>query len=126
MSPAVRGSLRTIEFVGQNSTKPGTPWYPNDWSNFGPSVGFAWQVPWLGAGKTTVRGGYQVTYQIGESFNNLFQEQNVPGSVYNATSTGDSGANAYLDLTKLRSLLPVPGLTRAKQTIPLPARDARR
>ncbi len=123
MSPGVRGSLTTIEFVGKNSTKPGTPWYPNDWNNFGPAVGFAWQVPWLGAGKTTVRGGYQVTYQIGESFNNLFQEQSVPGSVYNATYTGDSGANAYLDLTKLRSLIPVPVLTRPMQTIPLTARD---
>jgi hypothetical protein len=26
-------------------------------------VGFAWQVPWLGAGKTTVRGGYSIQHQ---------------------------------------------------------------
>jgi hypothetical protein len=26
-------------------------------------VGFAWTVPWLGAGKTTVRGGYSIQYQ---------------------------------------------------------------
>ncbi|PYS50391.1 MAG: hypothetical protein DMG13_21185 [Acidobacteria bacterium] len=123
MKPGIRGDLTTIQFVGKNSPNPGIPWYPNDWNNFGPAVGFAWQVPWFGAGKTTVRGGYQVTYQIGESFNNLFQEQNVPGSTYNATYTGDSGANAYLDLTKLRSVIPLPVLTKPMQTIPLTARD---
>jgi len=123
MKPGVRGELTTMQFVGKNSPKPGTPWYPNDWNNFGPAVGFAWQVPWFGAGKTTVRGGYQVTYQIGESFNNLFQEQNVPGSIYNANYTGDSGANAYLDLTRLGSVIPLPVLTKPMQTIPLTARD---
>ena len=35
--------------------------YPRDRNNFGPAIGFAWQVPWFGEGKTTVRGGYQVT-----------------------------------------------------------------
>jgi hypothetical protein len=26
-------------------------------------VGFSWQVPWFGEGKTTVRGGYSIQYQ---------------------------------------------------------------
>ena len=123
MKPGVRGEITKMQFVGKNSPNPGIPWYPNDRNNFGPAVGFAWQVPWFGAGKTTVRGGYQVTYQIGESFNNLFQEQNVPGSIYNATYIGDSGANAYLDLTKLRSVVPLPVLTKPMETLPLTARD---
>jgi hypothetical protein len=122
MKPGIRGDLTTIQFVGKNSPNPDIPWYPNDWNNVGPAVGFAWQVPWFGAGKTTVRGGYQVTYQIGESFNNLFQEQNVPGSTYNANYTGDS-TNPYLNLTKLNSVIPLPVLTKPMQAIPLTARD---
>jgi hypothetical protein len=118
MRPGERGDLTTLQFVGKNSPNPSIPWYPNDWNNFGPAVGFAWQVPWFGAGKTTVRGGYQVTYQIGESFNNLFQEQNVPGSIFNATYLGDS-TNPYVDLTKLPSVIPLPIVTKPMQTIPV-------
>ncbi len=36
--------------------------YNKDLINFGPAVGFAWQIPWFGKGKTTLRGGYQTTY----------------------------------------------------------------
>ena len=118
LQPGIRGDLTTLQFVGKNSPNPDIPWYPNDWNNFGPAVGFAWQVPWFGKGKTTLRGGYQVTYQIGESFNNLFQEQNVPGSVFNATYIGDS-TNPYVDLTKLPSVIPLPIVTKPMQTIPL-------
>jgi hypothetical protein len=116
MKPGEHGDLTTLQFVGKNSPNPSIPWYPNDWNNFGPAVGFAWQVPWFGAGKTTVRGGYQVTYQIGESFNNLFQEQNVPGSIFNATYLGD---NTYLDLTKLPFVIPLPVASKPMQTIPV-------
>ena len=118
MKPGVRGDLTQFQFIGKNSPNPGIKWYPNDWNNFGPAVGFAWQVPWFGAGKTTLRGGYQVTYQIGESFNNFFQEQNVPGSIFNANYIGDS-TNPYLDLTKLRSVVPLPVATKPMQSIPV-------
>src|SRR5437868_4180290 len=122
MKPGVRGDSTQLQFVGKNSPNAGIPWYPNDRNNFGPAVGFAWQVPWFGAGKTTVRGGYQVTYQIGESFNNLFQEQNVPGSINNVTYTGDS-TNTYLDLTKLSSVVPLPVTSKPMQTIPVTDRS---
>ena len=36
--------------------------FNKDLNNFGPAVGFAWQLPWFGKGKTTLRGGYQVSY----------------------------------------------------------------
>jgi hypothetical protein len=45
--------------------------YPNDYNNFGPAIGFAWNVPWFGEGKTTVRGGYQVTSSGCGRFNTL-------------------------------------------------------
>src|SRR5262249_3258444 len=57
--------------------------------------------PWLGAGKTTVRGGYQITYQntIGLSITD------PPGSAYSAVYIGDS-AHPYLDMTNIQGLVP--------------------
>src|SRR6185369_10581331 len=62
MKPGIRAEPTAMQFVGKNSPNPNESWYPDDYNNFGPAVGFAWQVPWFGAGKTTVRGGYQMTY----------------------------------------------------------------
>ena len=61
MRPGHRSDPTVLQFVGKGSPNPGTPWYPDDWNNFGPAVGFAWQVPWFGD-KTTIRGGFQRTY----------------------------------------------------------------
>jgi hypothetical protein len=122
MRPGQRGDLMQIEFVGKNSPNPGSNWYPDDWNNFGPAVGFAWQLPWLGEGKTTVRGGYQMTYQLNQSGNNIIQEINVPGASDPATYI-PSSADPYLDLTKLASLVPVPSTLRPLQPVPLTARN---
>jgi hypothetical protein len=54
--------MTSIEFVGPKSPNPNKTVAPLDRSNFGPAVGFSWQVPWFGEGKTTVRGGYQMTF----------------------------------------------------------------
>ena len=123
MRPGVRGEPTAIEFVGKNSPKPGTPWYGDDWNNFGPAFGFAWQVPWFGAGKTTVRGGYQMTYNSGQVANAITQENVVPGSTNQVTYQGDSGANAYLDLTKVPTLIPVTPGIRPMQSIPVSDRS---
>jgi hypothetical protein len=55
--------MTSIEFVGPGTSNPSKTILPRDRNNFGPAIGFAWQVPWFGAGKTTVRGGYSVQYQ---------------------------------------------------------------
>jgi hypothetical protein len=62
MKPGVRGELMELIYVGPNSPNPGEAIHKRDLNNFGPAVGFAWQVPWFGAGKTTVRGGYQIQF----------------------------------------------------------------
>jgi hypothetical protein len=118
MKPGARGTNATIGYFGKNSPNSGTPWYEDDYNNFGPAVGFAWQLPWLGENKTTIRGGYQVTYQIGQSGNNLFQENAVPGSTDNNVYGGDS-TTTYLDLTKVASLTPPPS-SIARPMIPVP------
>jgi hypothetical protein len=117
MKPGIRGTNTAIAYFGKNSKNSGTPWYNNDYNNFGPAIGFAWQVPWLGAGKTTIRGGYQVTYEIGQSGNNIFQENAVPGSTNNVTYAGDS-LNPYIDLTRVPSLIPVPTTQKPMQPVP--------
>ena len=62
MRPGARADLMEIIYVGPNSPNEDHKIHKRDTNNFGPAVGFAWQVPWGGAGKTTVRGGYQVQF----------------------------------------------------------------
>jgi hypothetical protein len=121
MKPGVRGRDTLIDFFGKNSPNPGTPWRRNDYNNFGPAVGFAWQPPWLGAGKTTIRGGYQVTYQIGWSYNQLSFAASAPGSGDSISYIGDSNLT-YLDLTKLASVIPLPSPFKPLQPIPTSSR----
>ena len=56
-------TLTTLEFVGPETTNPDKTVIPRNRTNFAPAVGFSWQVPWFGEGKTTVRGGYSIQYQ---------------------------------------------------------------
>src|SRR5204863_3088670 len=81
--------LTALQFVGPNSPNSGKTVYSNDRNNFGPAVGFAWQVPWFGEGKTTVRGGYQITFLGGGRFSALEGPlSNPPGKVFNGTYAG--------------------------------------
>jgi hypothetical protein len=123
-NPGIRAEPTAFEYVGPNSPNPDKTYFGNDYNNIGPAFGFAWQVPWFGAGKTTVRGGYQITYSGLPSFNSLTQTQVVPGSTIAANYQGDSGANAYLDLTKIASLVPVHNaLALPKPMQPIPVTD---
>jgi|SoiMethySBSTD1v2_1073268.scaffolds.fasta_scaffold12785_1 hypothetical protein len=54
--------VTAFEFVGPGTTNQSKSILPQDRNNFGPAIGFAWQVPWFGEGKTTVRGGFSVQY----------------------------------------------------------------
>lgn len=63
MRPGVRGDLMALEFVGKNSPNPDRQLYPDDWNNFGPSVGLSWSLPWGGKDKTVLRAGYGLYYQ---------------------------------------------------------------
>jgi hypothetical protein len=123
MNPGVRGSLTAFEFVGKNSPNPDKTIYPNDYNNFSPGVGFAWNVPWFGEGRTTVRGGYQITYQGGGRLSTVQPLlAGAPGSTVNATP---NWTNVYRDLASLTAAdLPIPAPNLPLQPVPLYVRAA--
>jgi hypothetical protein len=102
MNPGIRGTVTTLQFVGPGSPHSGQKLYNNDNKNFGPAVGFAWNPKFLGEGKTTVRGGYQITYQGGGRFSTLEGPiDSPPGRIYSAVAAQASATDQYLDLSKL-------------------------
>jgi hypothetical protein len=65
MNPGIRAANTTFEFIGPGSPNPDRGVYPGIYNGFGPSFAFAYSLPWFGEGKTTIRGGYQITYSTG-------------------------------------------------------------
>ena len=118
--------VTNLEFVGPKTANPDKSAYKKDWNNFGPAIGFAWQVPWFGKGKTNVRGGYQVTFDGGNRYvnlaNYLFSNQ---GFVNLATTLGPNNGDSYFDTTEpvvasfpfLRTSLPMQPIPILKQNV---------
>jgi hypothetical protein len=110
MKPNPRADLMTITYVGPKSPNPDQKIYGEDLNNFGPAVGFSWQVPWGGKGKTTLRGGYQVSFLGGgRGFVLDTAIGNPPGSS-NQANYVIPATDPYFSLEKLnanQSLIPV-------------------
>jgi len=126
-TPGVVGSatgctnLATIQFVGKNSTNPklGTYVNGNDLNNFAPSVGFSWNLPWFGEGKTVLRSGYGINYS--GALRNFITVDGVIGTVPGVNLiSGGSGRNyspsTYTNLSTFT--LPIPLATGTPTTAP--------
>jgi hypothetical protein len=96
--------VTTQHFIGPGSANPSESLFNKDRNNFGPAVGFAWQLPWFGKGKTTIRGGYQVSYlQIGRAWD---ASATQPGTQWRDTFSGDAQKMPYMDLATLQNAIP--------------------
>jgi hypothetical protein len=115
-----------FEFVGPNSPNPGKSPWNKDLNNFAPHVGFAWQLPWFGKGKTTIRGGYSISYSpVGNSGTYETNTLNVPGTSYSYNYTGGTmngleSTPAYIDMTNLASVLPMKAPANIQPLLPDP------
>jgi len=95
-------------FIGPGSPHPSAVLYNRDFNNFGPAVGFSWQLPWFGRGKTIIRSGYQLSYRtVGNASNTGFGASiaNVPGTIYNQYYRGSS-TDTYLSVANLADHVP--------------------
>src|SRR5262249_12372380 len=128
-------NLTTIDFFGPGSPNPGIRAIPADYKDFGPAVGFAYQVPWFGANRTTVRGGYQISYTDARARSTSTLPGgtqaaigNSPGSTYNVTGVTaitNRFPNTYVDLNSIGTVVPgQPIGTPSSGTLPLYARSS--
>jgi len=117
----------SVLFVGPKSPNPGKTVIPTNKFNIGPAIGFAYQVPWFGEGKTTVRGGYQVTFgqaginaQAGGTDTLL---GSAPGAFLTPTTVptdySSITATRALNLTDVPVLVPVRPTSAPGQTVPI-------
>jgi hypothetical protein len=106
-SPGDLASLTSIGPDGQNSDQS---LYPKNWKNIGPAVGFAYELPWFGKGKTTIRGGYQLSYiSMAGNFGSIQSAAGQsPGFMYleNWNNNGSGqwvDSNSYFGIKDLKS-----------------------
>jgi len=94
-NPRSNGQPTVMEHIGKNSPNPDRKLYPSDLNNVGPVIGFAWNIPWFGQGRTVVRGGYSITFQGGGNIAALDGTAGeVPGAVWSAAL--GAASNTYV------------------------------
>jgi hypothetical protein len=109
--------MTQLQFVGPDTPNADKGVWRPDRNNFGPNIGFAYSIPWFGEGRSTIRGGYSITYG-GPSANGIALDA-ILGGAPGATATASLDLNqftGYLDLTDVPQLVPfapttVPGGT---------------
>ena len=108
--------LTAVQFIGPDTSNPGKRAIPADNNNFGPAVGFAWQLPWFGEGRTTVRGGYQITFggnfggtgiAAGGAGNTLDTVMGAGAQTTAQLSLYNEFSSQYYDLTRVAEFTPV-------------------
>jgi hypothetical protein len=117
----------SVLFVGPKSPHPNKTVIPTNKLNIGPAIGFAYEVPWFGEGKTTVRGGYQVTYGQAGINAQAGGTDTLVGSAPGAFLTPTTVASDYssilatraLNLSDIPILVPVRPTSAPGATVPI-------
>jgi hypothetical protein len=129
-------SLSAIQFVGPGSPNPGVKAQPVNYYDIGPAVGFSYQVPWFGEGKTTIRAGYQQTFGSGSVNRGVLGGGteaalgNAPGVAHQANLTITDAvfqnilATRALTLSDVKAIVPVRPTIAPGDTIPIYRRAA--
>ena len=101
-------------YMGPNSTYPNLSIYNKDLNNFAPHVGFSWALPWFGKGKTTLRGGYSISYSAVGTFTsfrtNLLSPPGVTQDYYYSGEefcNSPNSRNCYLNFSNIKDFLPL-------------------
>jgi len=115
-----KGELTKTILIGRDTDNPNQGIWPSDRNNWAPAIGFAWSPNWFGQDKTTVRGGYQIAYQLpGNSISWIDVDVgNVPGFTAEPTDLGDG---TFRDFTNIK--LPLAVTQKPFEVIPITQRS---
>jgi hypothetical protein len=119
LRPGERGSDVEFLFAGPNSPNPDLSVYKRDLNNFGPAVGFSYNVPWLGKDRSVFRGGYQLSYLVTQADIIGPIIQNAPGSAVAGTFNGPNGGQ-YFNMKDAINGLGIPTEPSALPVLPVP------
>jgi len=113
-----------LEFVGPKTSQPNRSIYPKDFNNFGPAVGFAWELPWFGRGKTNLRGGYQISFVGGGHAGQLSNAILASAGFTNNAVTNGPLDGSYFNTRNLPSLVPTTPNSLPMQPFPILKQNA--
>ena len=114
-----KAALTKTVLIGKGTNNPNQGIWPSDRNNWGPAIGFAWSPAWWGQNKTTIRGGYQIAYQLpGNSISWIDVDVgNLPGFTAEPTDTGSGTFRDFSNVT-----IPLAVTQKPFEVIPEPAR----